>query len=93
MQCFDRCIEILENLELKKEELPKVEVKSARGIGVSEAPRGILFHDYTFDNNGLVVKANIITPTAQNLRNMEDDIKEFLPNILNHKKEDIILNL
>ncbi len=91
--CFDRCIEILENLELKEEELPKIEVKESRGIGVSEAPRGILFHDYTFDKNGLVVKANIITPTAQNLRNMEEDIKAFLPSILNNKKEKIILNL
>ncbi len=93
VNAFDRCIEILENLELKEETLPKVEVKSARGIGVSEAPRGLLFHDYIFDNNGLVIKANIITPTAQNLSSMEDDIKEFLPTILNNKKEHIILNL
>lgn len=93
VQCFDRCIEILESLELKEEELPKVNLKEARGVGVSEAPRGILFHDYTFDKNGLVTKANIITPTAQNLRSMEDDIKKFLPGILSNKKEKIILDL
>jgi NAD-reducing hydrogenase large subunit len=37
-----------------------------RGIGVSEAPRGTLFHDYTVDRDGLLKKVNLIVATGQN---------------------------
>ncbi|MBW3018256.1 nickel-dependent hydrogenase large subunit, partial [Candidatus Woesearchaeota archaeon] len=46
--CVDRCIEIIDELGRVKPEKPKTYVIAARkGIGVSEAPRGILFHNYT----------------------------------------------
>jgi coenzyme F420-reducing hydrogenase alpha subunit len=90
---FDRCIEILTKLKLKEEPLPKIKPKAGRGIGVLEAPRGILFHDYTFNKKGEVVKANIITPTSQNLMNIENDIKDFLPGLLKYKKPRIALEL
>ncbi|TSC92980.1 MAG: Nickel-dependent hydrogenase large subunit [Candidatus Berkelbacteria bacterium Licking1014_7] len=48
-------------------------IKSGRGVGVMEAPRGTLYHDYTFDAKGNVLKANIITPTVQNLTHIEED--------------------
>ena len=35
-------------------------------MGVSEAPRGTLFHDYTVDRNGLLQKVNLIIATGQN---------------------------
>ncbi len=93
VHCIDRTIEILSNVSLKKEELPRILPKKARGIGVTEAPRGLLFHDYEFDAKGIIQKANIITPTAQNLRNIEDDIKVFLPKILNKNEGDIKMDI
>jgi NAD-reducing hydrogenase large subunit len=36
------------------------------GIGVSEAPRGILFHHYQVDDHGLIRKVNLIIATGQN---------------------------
>ena len=41
-------------------------INSLRGVGVSEAPRGTLFHDYTVDRNGLLQKVNLIVATGQN---------------------------
>ena len=41
-------------------------INSRRGVGVSEAPRGTLFHDYTVDANGLLQKVNLIVATGQN---------------------------
>ena len=35
-------------------------------MGVSEAPRGTLFHHYQVDENGLMLKANLIIATGQN---------------------------
>jgi NAD-reducing hydrogenase large subunit len=35
-------------------------------VGVSEAPRGTLFHHYTVDDNGLLTAVNLIIATGQN---------------------------
>lgn len=37
-----------------------------RGIGVAEAPRGTLFHDYEIDDDGLIRSANLLIATGQN---------------------------
>jgi sulfhydrogenase subunit alpha len=71
-----RIIEILENLELRKEE-NKCEIKDGEGISATEAPRGILYHHYKIEN-GRIKFANIITPTAQNLADIEESIKKFV---------------
>ncbi len=41
-------------------------VSRHRGVGVSEAPRGTLFHDYEVDENGIVTDVNLIIATGQN---------------------------
>src|SRR4029077_629994 len=41
-------------------------INSLRGVGVSEAPRGTLFHDYTVNRDGLLKKVNLIVATGQN---------------------------
>ncbi len=50
------------------------QVKAGVGVGFSEAPRGALFHKLELDENGRVVRASIITPTSQNIQNIEDDM-------------------
>lgn len=86
---FDRIIEILEGIKVHDEEPVKFNVKAGRGIAVTEAPRGLLFHDYTYDENGHCMKANIITPTAQNLKQMEEDLKLMLPSLLSKPESTI----
>jgi NAD-reducing hydrogenase large subunit len=39
-------------------------------IGVSEAPRGTLFHHYVVDDDGLITRVNLIIATGQNNRAM-----------------------
>ena len=41
-------------------------VNQLEGVGVSEAPRGTLFHHYQVDENGLLTKVNLIIATGQN---------------------------
>ncbi len=41
-------------------------INQLEGIGVSEAPRGTLFHHYQVDENGLLKKVNLIIATGQN---------------------------
>jgi sulfhydrogenase subunit alpha len=56
-------------------EMQPVEARAGRGVGAIEAPRGTLFHEYELDQAGKVVAANVVTPTAQNLANIERDIR------------------
>ena len=55
---------------------PFVDVPARAGIGhgVSEAPRGLLYHRYQIDTEGLVSAATIIPPTSQNQTAIETDL-------------------
>ncbi len=59
----------------------KVKPKAGEGYGAVEAPRGILLDYYKFNKDGKVLAANIVTPTAQFLANLDADLKAYLPNI------------
>lgn len=48
--------------------------ETVTGIGACEAPRGILWHKYLFDDRGHVLEANIIPPTSQNQARIEQDL-------------------
>lgn len=49
--------------------------RAGRGVGFTEAPRGVLIHDLELDGEGNVVRANIVTPTSQNIANLEADMR------------------
>jgi sulfhydrogenase subunit alpha len=72
---------------------PEIKVKAGRGVGAVEVPRGILFHDYTYNDKGYCTKANCVIPTNQNHGNIELDLKTLLPKILDKPKREIELNL
>ncbi len=61
--------------------LKKYKVRAGKGGAMIEAPRGALYHYYELDDKGVVKHSNIITPTAQFISNIEQDIKLFYPNI------------
>jgi len=65
---------------IKPEPLPKIKIKPGSGIGACEAPRGTLYHSYTINKKGEIVKCSIITPTAQFMNNLEADLKSYLKN-------------
>ncbi len=72
---------------------PEIKVKAGSGVGAVEVPRGILFHDYTYNDKGICTKANCIIPTNQNHGNIQLDMKAILPQIVNKPKEQIELTL
>ncbi len=88
-------IEVIHLIEESKKILEKIlngnlkkckidyQIKTGEGIGAIEAPRGILLHFYKIDNNGRIIKANIITPTAQFLFNLEKDLEKYIPSLRN----------
>ena len=63
-------------------------IKAGRGVGSCEVPRGILFHEYAFDENGRCIDANAVIPTSQNINNVEQDMKAFVPEMLPKMSQD-----
>jgi sulfhydrogenase subunit alpha len=63
-------------------EMVEYDVRPGRGVGALEVPRGTLFHEYELDAEGRVVSANVITPTAQNLANIERDMRQSVEQML-----------
>ena len=76
-----------------KPEEPAVEVKAGRGVGAVEVPRGILFHEYEYDDNGTCLTMNGIIPTNQNHANIQKDMEALVPTVLDQPKERIELLL
>ena len=79
------------------EKIADFQPKESRAVGAAEVPRGTLYYELAFDNDGRVTYANIITPTAQNLTNIEEDANEILKTIGKDKspeeKNDLIEKL
>lgn len=62
--------------EYQRPSRPFVEVPARPGVGhgVSEAPRGLLYHRYRIGDDGLVSAATIVPPTSQNQAAIEADL-------------------
>jgi sulfhydrogenase subunit alpha len=59
-----------------------LKLKAGEGSGASEAPRGLLYHRYKIDEQGLIQFARIVPPTAQNLPRIEQDLFALAPQIV-----------
>jgi NAD-reducing hydrogenase large subunit len=92
-----RLVEVLCGLELVERLLRDPEITSDRlrasaginnleGVGVSEAPRGTLFHHYQVDENGLVQKINLIIATGQNNLAMNRTITQIAKHFIKGKQ-------
>jgi len=72
---------------------PAVKVKAGNGVGAVEVPRGILFHEYTYNDKGICTKANCVIPTNQNHGNISLDMKTLVPQIIDKTQNEIELAL
>ena len=67
LACIERIELMLDDPDLLSDRLrAHADVNQLEGVGVSEAPRGTLFHHYQVDQNGLLQKVNLIIATGQN---------------------------
>lgn len=70
-----------------------IPLRAGNGTGAVEVPRGILFHHYHIDKEGIILEADCVIPTAQNLQNIEDDMHKLVPELLDKTDEEITLAL
>jgi coenzyme F420-reducing hydrogenase alpha subunit len=95
VQVVERSLQLIDELLASgiKPEVPNVVPRAGVGAGSVEAPRGILFHRYAFDDYGKCVSANICIPTNENHANIQKDFEALVPKIINKSQDEIRLLL
>jgi coenzyme F420-reducing hydrogenase alpha subunit len=81
-----RVIEEYEPPSTPRQEVP---VHASAGQAATEAPRGLLYHHYKFNQEGLITLAKIVPPTSQNQKRIEDDLWQFVPKLVELPTEEI----
>jgi coenzyme F420-reducing hydrogenase alpha subunit len=96
VHCVEDSIELIDELlerGIVPEEPAVVEVKAGEGAASCDVPRGILFHHYAYNDEGFCSEANCIIPTNQNLANLNHDMQELVPQIIDQPQEEVRLLL
>ncbi len=76
---FEEALRIIENYDMPGKPAVDVTPKAGTGYGATEAPRGICYHRYKIDKNGVILDAKIVSPTAVNQKTIENDLRHFIP--------------
>ena len=63
--------------------------RASTGWSATEAPRGLLYHRYSLDQDGLIASAKIVPPTSQNQKRIEEDLWHFVGQIAAQPSEEI----
>jgi F420-non-reducing hydrogenase large subunit len=90
---YARMIEILHAIERTNELLTDpaitspdimttITIKGGRGVGVLEAPRGLLIHDYTANPNGILTNVNLIVSTVGNNPAMDKGVETMAKRLI-----------
>ncbi|MBT2212668.1 Ni/Fe hydrogenase subunit alpha [Actinomadura sp. NEAU-AAG7] len=75
---IDEALRIIDAYEPPPRPAVPVPPRAGTGHGVTEAPRGVLYHRYDLDADGLITAARIVPPTSQNQTAIEDDLRRFV---------------
>jgi coenzyme F420-reducing hydrogenase alpha subunit len=89
LHCVEQSMHLIDHLLLDglAYQAPVVTCKAREGVAMLEAPRGVLLHAYTYDREGFLTTADCVIPTAQNLANLEADLRARVPQIIDADPE------
>ncbi len=79
---IDESIDLLEQNRFAPEPIKKVPYREAVGVGVVDAPRGLLYHRVHINDQGVVQDGEVIVPTGQNQINIEEDAGRLVQGLL-----------
>ena len=86
---LERALQIIEQLlrdGIKDERPAEVHVRAGTGTAMTEAPRGLLIHSYTYDGEGRITAADVITPTALNAACIEMHLRRVVEQCAEREK-------
>jgi sulfhydrogenase subunit alpha len=70
----DEALRLIDSYERPTQPARDMRPRAAAGHGVSEAPRGLLYHRYDLDDDGVIQRAVIVPPTSQNQSAIEHEL-------------------
>jgi sulfhydrogenase subunit alpha len=74
----DEALRIIDAYEPPDKPASDMPARGGTGHGCTEAPRGLLYHRYTIDAEGIISDAVIVPPTAQNQPSIENGLHQFV---------------
>lgn len=86
---FEEALHIIDTYKMPVPCRISVQPGAGQGCHITEAPRGMLYHRYRLNKMGRIEDAHVWAPTAQNLKQIEDDLRTFLPTMLDLPIEQI----
>jgi sulfhydrogenase subunit alpha len=89
IQAFEEALLLVDAYEEPEKSRAEFKVHAGEGCAATEAPRGVLYHRYRLNDQGLVEFAKIVPPTSQNLRRMEDDLRLLVPEVWQRSEAEI----
>ena len=63
--------------------------RAGTGYGATEAPRGICYHRYTVDDQGIIQDGKIVAPTSVNQAVIEHDLSRYVAPLLSLPDDEI----
>jgi len=82
LYAFDEALRIIDGYQRPREPYLDTAPRASTGCAATEAPRGLLYHRYSIDDNGKITDARIVPPTSQNQKTIETDLRLMLPQYL-----------
>jgi sulfhydrogenase subunit alpha len=92
LQCVDDAIDILRTIQLADEKPVQAPARAGTGVGLIEAPRGLLYHMAKVNEEGVIEDYDVIVPTAQNQINIENDLRNYFNDNLDKGEETLRVN-
>jgi sulfhydrogenase subunit alpha len=85
----DEGLRLIDEYEMPEKPAVDAQPHAATGYGCTEAPRGILYHRYRVDDQGVILDAKIVAPTSQNQKSVESDLWQLIPKHLDLPPEQL----
>lgn len=89
VHAYEEALEILKTYKPPRPPKIAYEHRAGAGCAATEAPRGLLYHRYAFGDDGLLSEAKIVPPTSQNQGQIEDDLRHWLPRVLDRDEQEM----
>jgi coenzyme F420-reducing hydrogenase alpha subunit len=88
LYAIDEALRIIDAYEPPATPASTFTPRAGIGRAITEAPRGMLYQAYETDDRGIIRSARIVPPTSQNQAQMEADLRELAPAILDRSQAD-----
>jgi sulfhydrogenase subunit alpha len=89
LYAVEEALAIINTYERPDQPAVKVEPRAVAGCAATEAPRGLLYHRYRLDADGVILEAKIVPPTSQNQGTIEDDLFHFVSQRLDLSEDEL----